>query len=102
VGVHIVELSSLGWLGAISGATAFAFAAVLALAAIVAGLAAALAFAIVFAFTSMLVGGLVLAYEQNAGGGGLDGVLAVRGRLSRGHGAADETGESGAEQKCIE
>jgi hypothetical protein len=65
------ELDRRRWLGAVSGATTLALAAVLGLAAVVAGLAATLPLAVVFGVSRVLALVLVLANETNARNSGI-------------------------------
>jgi hypothetical protein len=96
------RLDSLGWLGAVRGATALALAAVLALAALVASRTAAGAFTAVLALTGVFCRGVrVLRGIKQAGCGAGSLRRTVGGRLGRYRGSTDQAGERRRQKQCI-
>jgi hypothetical protein len=69
----ILELDCLWWLGAISGATALALAAILCFATIVTSLAASLSFTVILAFTGVLGWLVCHIHVADAGNGRIRG-----------------------------
>ena len=96
------RLDNLGHLGAVGGAAALAFAAVLALATVVAGLAAALALAVILAFTGMLCGLVAVDVSQTSLCGLHIDLRGIAGSSVRNRGSADKARESGRQKKRIE